>query len=86
MKTRTGNKVKNKKNNIHNEKGWLALNGLANLYFLFLEKVNARVIFSSKRQKIVSNGQKVSFDIFQRAADFYKLTIHQQLMHLLYIY
>lgn len=39
MKTRTGNKVKNKKNNIHNEKGWLALNGLANLYFLFLEKV-----------------------------------------------
>lgn len=48
MKTRTGNKVKNKKNNIHNEKGWLALNGLANLYFLFLEKVNARVIFSSK--------------------------------------
>lgn len=31
MKTRTGNKVK--KNNIHNEKGWLALNGLANLYF-----------------------------------------------------
>lgn len=32
MKTRTGNKVK-KKNNIHNEKGWLALNGLANLYF-----------------------------------------------------
>lgn len=32
MKTRTGNKEK-KKNNIYNEKGWLALNGLANLYF-----------------------------------------------------
>ncbi len=52
MKTRTGNKVKNKKNNIHNEKGWLALNGLANLYFLFLEKVNARVIFSSKSSMV----------------------------------
>lgn len=52
MKTRTGNKVKNKKNNIPNEKGWLALNGLANLYFLFLEKVNARVIFSSKSSMV----------------------------------
>ena len=41
MKTGIGNKVKKTKNNIHNEKGWLALNGLANLYFLFLEKVNA---------------------------------------------
>ena len=51
MKTRTGNKVK-KKNNIYNEKGWLALNGLANLYFLFLEKVNARVIFSSKSSMV----------------------------------
>ena len=30
MKTGTGNKVKKTKNNIHNEKGWLALNGLAN--------------------------------------------------------
>lgn len=38
MKTRTGNKVKTKKNNIHNEKGWLALNGLANLYFLIPRK------------------------------------------------
>lgn len=66
MKTRTGNKVKNKKNNIHNEKGWLALNGLANLYFLFLEKVNARVIFSSKssmvqnRKKIENHGFKIA--------------------------
>lgn len=38
MKTGIGNKVKKTKNNIHNEKGWLALNGLANLYFLFLLK------------------------------------------------
>ena len=38
MKTRTGNKVKNKKNNIHNEKGWLALNGLTNLYFFIPRK------------------------------------------------
>ena len=37
MKTGTGNKVK-KKNNIYNEKGWLALNGLANLYFLIPRK------------------------------------------------
>ena len=40
MKTGIGNKVTRIRNNIHNEKGWLALNGLANLYFLFLEKVN----------------------------------------------
>ncbi len=33
MKTGTRNKVKKTKNNIYNEKGWLALNGLANLYF-----------------------------------------------------
>ena len=51
MKTRTGNKVKKTKNNIHNEKGWLALNGLANLYFL-IQKVNARVIFSSKSSMV----------------------------------
>lgn len=38
MKTGTGNKVKNKRNNIHTEKGWLALNGLANLYFLIPRK------------------------------------------------
>ena len=44
MKTRTGNKVKNKKNNIHNEKGWLALNGLANLYFLFLSNFRNTII------------------------------------------
>lgn len=52
MKTRTGNKVKKTKNNIHNKKGWLALNGLTNLYFLFLEKVNARDIFSSKSSMV----------------------------------
>lgn len=52
MKTGIGNKVKKTKNNIHNEKGWLALNGLVNLYFLFLEKVNARVIFSSKSSMV----------------------------------
>lgn len=38
MKTGTGNKVKRTKNNIHNEKGWLALNGLAKLYFLIPRK------------------------------------------------
>lgn len=37
MKTGIGNKVK-EQNNIHNEKGWLALNGLANLYFLIPRK------------------------------------------------
>lgn len=52
MKTGIGNKVTRIRNNIHNEKGWLALNGLANLYFLFLEKVNARVIFSSKSSMV----------------------------------
>lgn len=39
-----------------------------------------------KIAKKVSNGQKVSFDIFQCTTDYYKLPIHQQLMHLLYIY
>lgn len=38
MKTGIGNKVKKTKNNIHNEKVWLALNGLANLYFLIPRK------------------------------------------------
>ena len=38
MKTRTGNKVKKIKNNIHNKKGWLALNGLTNLYFFIPRK------------------------------------------------
>lgn len=38
MKTGIGNKVKKTKNNIHNEKGWLAVNGLANLYFLIPRK------------------------------------------------
>lgn len=52
MKTGIGNKVTRIRNNIHNEKGLLALNGLANLYFLFLEKVNARVIFSSKSSMV----------------------------------
>lgn len=52
MKTGIGNKVTRIRNNIHTEKGWLALNGLANLYFLFLEKVNARVIFSSKSSMV----------------------------------
>ncbi len=52
MKTGIGNKVTRIRNIIHNEKGWLALNGLANLYFLFLEKVNARVIFSSKSSMV----------------------------------
>lgn len=33
MKTGIGNKVKKTKNNIHNEKGWLALNGLAKPLF-----------------------------------------------------
>lgn len=38
MKTGTGNKITRIRNNIHNEKGWLALNGLANLYFLIPRK------------------------------------------------
>lgn len=38
MKTGTGNKVTRIRNNIHNEKGWLALNGLGNLYFLIPRK------------------------------------------------
>lgn len=42
--------------------------------------------YGFKIAKIGSNGQKVSFDIFQCTTDFYELPIHQQLMHLLYIY
>ena len=48
------------------------------------------------RKKLENHGFKIVkskfqidksvFDIFQCAADFYKLPIHQQLMHLLYIY
>lgn len=38
MKTGIGNKVTRIRNNIHNEKGWLALNGLGNLYFLIPRK------------------------------------------------
>ena len=40
----------------------------------------------SKNQKIVSNGQKVSFDIFQCNTDFSEQPTHQQLTHLPYIY
>jgi hypothetical protein len=58
MKTRTGNKVKNKKNNIHNEKGWLALNGLANLYFLFLEN-NSSLKFEIMAKQLYVASQRV---------------------------
>lgn len=55
-----------------------------------------KVLWCKDRKKIENHGfkiakksfkgQKVPFDIFQCTTDFYKLPIHQQLMHLLYIY